>query len=75
MINLLDVVNGRWVRVVQFRGGHGMARRLAQLGFMPGNKIRIIRSAPFHGPLLVEAEGREVVIGRGVASRILVEDI
>jgi ferrous iron transport protein A len=75
VINLLEVANGRWVRVARFRGGHGMARRLAQLGFMPGNKIRIVRSAPFHGPLLVEAEGREVVIGRGVASHILVEYI
>jgi len=74
-MNLLQIKNGRWVKVVGFRGGHGMERRLSQLGFIPGNKIRIIRSAPFHGPLLVQVEGREVVLGRGVAAHILVEYI
>jgi ferrous iron transport protein A len=74
-MNLLKINNGRWVKVVGFRGGHGMERRLSQLGFIPGNKIRIIRSAPFHGPLLVQVEGREVVLGRGVAAHILVEYI
>ena len=72
-MNLLNVNNGRWVRVSSFLGGRGMEMRLSQLGFLPGNKIRIIRSAPFHGPLLVQVEGREVVLGRGIARHILVE--
>ena len=72
-MNLLNVNNGRWVRVVNFRGGWGMQRRLAQLGFIPGNKIRIIRKAPFHGPLILEVEGREIVLGRRIASHIIVE--
>jgi len=74
-MNLLNVKNGKWVRVTNFRGGRGMQRRLAQLGFLPGNKVRIIRAAPFHGPLLLEVEGREIVLGRGVASHIIVEFI
>jgi ferrous iron transport protein A len=74
-MNLLKVKNGRWVRVTNFRGGWGMQRRLSQLGFLPGNKIRIIRSAPMRGPLLLEVEGREIVLGRGVAAHILVEYI
>lgn len=74
-MNLLNVVNGRWVKVKNFRGGHGMQRRLAQLGFLPGNKVRVIRSGPFRGPLLLEVEGREIVLGRGVAAHILVEYI
>ncbi|MCD6356639.1 MAG: ferrous iron transport protein A [Anaerolineaceae bacterium] len=74
-MNLLRVKNGKWVRVVNFRGGRGMQRRLMQLGFLPGNKIRIIRTAPFRGPLLLEIEGREIVLGRGVASHVMVEYI
>lgn len=50
-----------------------MERHLSQLGFLPGNKVRIIRSAPFRGPLLIEVEGREIVLGRRVAAHILVE--
>jgi len=74
-MNLLNVNNDRWVMVKNFRGGRGIQRRLAQLGFLPGNRVRIIRSAPFHGPLLLEVEGREIVLGRGVAAHILVEYI
>jgi ferrous iron transport protein A len=73
MMNLLQVNNGNWVRVLRVAGGIGMERRLAQLGFIPGNKVRIIRSAPFHGPLLLDVEGREIVLGRGVAVKVMVE--
>ncbi len=52
-----------------------MQRRLAQLGFLPGNRVRIIRVAPFRGPLIMEVEGREIVLGRRVASHIIVEYI
>ncbi len=58
-----------------FRGGRGIQKRLAQLGFLPGNQARIIRSAPFHGPLLLQVEGREIVLGRGVAAHVIVEYI
>ena len=75
IMTLLQVMNGKWVRVVGVAGGIGMERRLAQLGFLPGNKVRIIRAAPFHGPLLIDVEGREIVLGRGVAARVLVEYI
>ena len=74
-MNLINVKNGKWVRVISFRGGRGMQRRLAQLGFLPGNKVRIIRTAPFHGPVILEVEGREIVLGRRVASHIFVEYI
>lgn len=74
-MTLLQVMNGKWVRVVGVAGGIGMERRLAQLGFLPGNKVRIIRAAPFRGPLLIDIEGREIVLGRGVAARVIVEYI
>lgn len=73
MTPLIHIENGTWVRIADFRGGRGMEIRLTQLGFLPGNKIRVIRSAPFHGPLLIEVEGREIVLGRGIARHILVE--
>lgn len=75
MIPLTSIENGDWVRIVDFRGGGRMEARLTQLGFLPGNKIRVIRSAPFRGPLLIDVEGREIVLGRGIAHHILVEKI
>jgi len=75
MIPLTQIDNGQWVRIVDFHGGRGMEARLMQLGLLPGNKIRVLRSAPFHRPLLIEVEGREIVLGRGVAHHILVERV
>lgn len=74
-MHILDISNGEWIKVSGFECGRGMEARLTQLGFLPGNKIRVIRSAPFKGPLLIEVEGREIVLGRGVARHILVEKI
>jgi ferrous iron transport protein A len=74
-MNILEVENGHWARVINLHGGCALASRLSQMGFLPGNKIRVIRAAPFKGPVLLEVEGREIVLGRGVARQILVEVI
>ena len=74
-MTFLDAKNDTWIRIVGFQGGRGMQRHFMQLGFLPGNTARIIRKAPFHGPLLVEVDGREIVIGRNIAHHILVEEI
>ncbi|MHB8806973.1 MAG: FeoA family protein [Anaerolineaceae bacterium] len=74
-MTFLDVKNDTWIRIIGFQGGNGMQRHFMQLGFLPGNTARIIRMAPFHGPLLVEVDGREIVIGRNIAHHILVEEM
>ena len=74
-MTFLDIKSDTWIRIIGFQGGWGMQRHFMQLGFLPGNTARIIRMAPFHGPLLVEVDGREIVIGRNIARHILVEEI
>ena len=49
------------------------AQRLTDLGLTPGTKITLVKSAPFKGPLEVCVRGSRLAIGRGMASRILVE--
>jgi Fe2+ transport system protein FeoA len=49
------------------------AKRLSDLGLTPGTKVTVIKSAPFHGPLEVSVRGSRLAIGRGMASRILVD--
>jgi ferrous iron transport protein A len=75
LMTLLNIKNNTWVRIIGFRGGWGMQQHFMQVGFLPGNTARIVRSAPFHGPLLVEVDGREIVIGRKIARHILVENL
>ena len=70
---LVDAPVGATVMILSFRGGIGFEKKMRQLGLMPGDCARMLRLAPFEGPLLVEVRGREVALGRGVASKILVE--
>jgi Fe2+ transport system protein FeoA len=69
-MKLIDVVDNTQVEIISFRGGKGISSKLRQLGLMPGDRISILRRAPFNGPILVEARGRSVAIGRGVAGKI-----
>lgn len=38
-------------------------RQIRAVGLQPGSLTRIIRRAPFWGPLLLEAEGRTIALG------------
>jgi len=53
--------------------GFRAKRRLANLGLVPGSKIKKIKTAPFRGPLQISVKGSTLVIGRGLANKILVE--
>lgn len=53
--------------------GHKAKRRLANLGLVPGTKIKKKKAAPFRGPLKIVVKGSSLVIGRGLANKILVE--
>jgi DtxR family Mn-dependent transcriptional regulator len=48
-------------------------KRLSDLGLTPGIKVTVVKSAPFNGPLEVNVRGSRLAIGRGMASRILVD--
>ncbi len=48
-------------------------KRLSDMGLTPGTKVTVVKSAPFNGPLEVYVRGSRLAIGRGMASRILVD--
>lgn len=53
--------------------GWGFERRLMDMGFTPGARVTVVKSAPFHGPLEVLVRGSRLALGRGMAERIFVE--
>ncbi len=75
MITTLDRIfeNGR-AKVIDIQGGPGIRHRLSQMGIHPGDMITMLRSGPLRGPILIEVHGSQVALGRGIASRILVEE-
>jgi Fe2+ transport system protein FeoA len=76
-MNLLDAPANAPLRVVALLGGEGFCRRLLSLGFHRGDVVRLDSRAPFRGPLLVMnmTSGCQVALGRGVARKIIVEEM
>ena len=60
-------------RIVRLAGGRGLTQRLADMGFVPGTKVKVL-SAHYPGPILVDIKGSRVALGRGVAMKIMVRD-
>jgi ferrous iron transport protein A len=71
VINLLNVPNGKRARLVSI--SERLNSKLMQYGLYVGDFVRVLRSAPLGGPLLVEVNGREIALGRTVAEKIFVE--
>ncbi|TXT55465.1 MAG: putative Fe2+ transport system protein, subunit A [Promethearchaeota archaeon] len=70
---LTECDKGAELKVVRVNAGHRAKRRLANLGIVPGSIIRKQRSAPFRGPLQLIVKGSSIVIGRGLADKVIVE--
>jgi len=61
--------------VEAIEGGCTAKDRLWKLGIIPGVVLTIKRKAPMRGPLMVEINGVDVVIGRGIANKIIIREI
>jgi len=55
------------------RRGWGFRKRLEDMGLTPGTNVKVVKSAPFHGPLEVYVRGSRLALGKGMADRIFVE--
>ena len=71
-MTLEEIGEGAVAGVVRFHGGRRMIERLQSFGVHVGSTLRVLKAAPFRGPLLVEdlRSGARFMIGRGMASRI-----
>jgi len=57
--------------IIEILGGRGLVRRLLELGFIPGERVKVLHSSP--GPILVSIKGSRIALGRGTAMRIIVD--
>ena len=73
MSRLIDAEKGIWVKIISFEGGLRYMAKLNRFGIYPGDYARVLRMAPFDGPVLLEIRGMEIALGEGIAERILVE--
>ena len=72
-ISLIELEDGQSGTIVSLNGGRNLTKRLADLGISPGTNITVLRRSLFSGPVQVEVAGSKLVLGRGLASKILVK--
>ncbi len=68
---LTVVKTGSRVRLVAVEAGHGLQGRLAAMGLVPGVEIKVLRNSA-HGPFLIEVKGSRIMLGRGMAQKLIV---
>jgi len=72
MKSLDEIEEGKKVRIVKILGGYGLIRRLVSLGLTIGVELFIINN---HGPIIIKVGDSNIAIGRGIAKKVLVEEI
>ena len=75
IITLDQIEENKKARVIDIQGGWGVRGRLGHMGIHPGDIITVLRYGALGGPILIEVHGFQVALGRGVAARILVEEM
>ena len=69
---LTMVSSGSRVHLLEVHAGRGLQGRLAAMGLVPGVEIKVISSS-LHGPFVVAVKGSRVMLGRGMAHKIMVK--
>jgi Fe2+ transport system protein FeoA len=73
-MTLRDLGSGTRAVIKGVQGGHGLRRRLCDVGVRPGGTVEVLRSGAGGGPvLLATIHGARVAIGQRQAQRVDVE--
>ena len=68
---LTTVQVGRRVKLVSVEAGQGLKGRLAAMGLVSGVEIEVLRDSP-PGPFLIAGKRSRIMLGRGMANKIMV---
>jgi Fe2+ transport system protein FeoA len=63
---------GQRAEIVKIEGFDGIASRLREMGFVPGEAVEYLRCAPFGGPVKCAIHGARIAVRGGEARRVLV---
>jgi len=65
------VAAGQTVRVVKIDAGRGLNSRLAAMGLVPNTQITVVSNG-HPGPFVLSVKESKVMLGRGMAHKIMV---
>lgn len=58
-------------KICEIAGGRCARRRLCELGLNRGVNVKVVKNDL--GPLILDIQGHKLAIGRGLASKIIIE--
>lgn len=74
LITLADLKAGQMARVVNVSGSGPVAKRLMEMGIVPGVLVRVVKAAPFGDPIEVRVRGYNLAMRRNEAESIEVSE-
>lgn len=73
LVPLVDLKEGQKGIIAGVFGGRMAVKKLADLGLTPRTEIEIMKKIPYRGPIEIQVRGSNLVLGRGIASKVMVE--
>ncbi len=70
--SLANLPIGTQARVIAVNGTGAIARRLMEMGVVPGAQVRVIKTAPLGDPIEVRVRGYHLALRRNEAQTITV---
>ncbi|WP_394355125.1 ferrous iron transport protein A [Thermococcus sp.] len=74
IVPLISLRPGERGIVVDLRGGPNFRSKLYAMGMAPGAIVRVLENYP-RGPVIVEAGGTRLALGKGMATRVFVRKL
>ncbi|MBK1880495.1 FeoA family protein [Pelagicoccus mobilis] len=75
MKTLNDLTQGQTARISCYMPRFAAARRLMELGLMPGTEVRFVKAAPLGDPIALEVDGKHLSLRRADAAQITVQAV
>ncbi|MFW6007602.1 MAG: FeoA family protein [Bacillota bacterium] len=72
-LTLIQLKQGEKGKVVKFNGGRNLINKLTSRGLRPGKKIKKISESFMGGPVTIEVDNARLALGRGMATKVIVE--
>ncbi len=72
---LSDLSPKKKAKIVKIHRGRNFHRRMCVMGLRIGQNVEVISKQPLMGPLTISAGKCKMTIGRGMAHKIIVEEL
>ena len=74
-LNLLNIAKGKCIQVIKIEGGRNFQDKAESLGLRVGVKATKLSTQVMSGPITIKVGNSKIALGRGMAQKILVQEI